>query len=178
MALTTCKECHAEISDAAEVCPRCGINRSRRILANGGEEILSPLAGVCCKECGVEFLAGCSVCPSCGTNLWEPENEGRLVFGNRTGMGAIGVGGQGKVGGHGKTVYLANQPFAAWKVPSWFAIHLPPGEYGISVTLFEGGAVGTGQRVSLRKGQTLRCTVHYVQRLGGLIRGKLELRPA
>ena len=51
MALIKCKECGAEISDAATACPKCGAPNVRRNV---------------CPDCGASYPENAQMCPNCG----------------------------------------------------------------------------------------------------------------
>jgi RNA polymerase subunit RPABC4/transcription elongation factor Spt4 len=62
MALITCAECNALISDKAKSCPKCGAPVSQKQTFN-------------CFECGAELQKGTEVCPNCGAEQPKAASE-------------------------------------------------------------------------------------------------------
>lgn len=64
MAMITCPECGAQISDKATACPKCG----------------SPIVvKKKCEECGAELPDGATKCPSCGAPVKANNNNGATI---------------------------------------------------------------------------------------------------
>jgi TM2 domain-containing membrane protein YozV/RNA polymerase subunit RPABC4/transcription elongation factor Spt4 len=53
-----CFSCGAAILKAAEICPKCGVNQSKRAQ--------SAMTEVHCPSCGQKILKAAEICPKCG----------------------------------------------------------------------------------------------------------------
>lgn len=67
MALTTCPECGAQVSDQASSCPKCGVPLSRVIK---------------CPECGNVVSDHDLTCPSCGFALKQINTTANRTYGD------------------------------------------------------------------------------------------------
>ena len=66
MALTKCKECGNEISDAAAFCPKCGAPNTPDLY---------------CSKCGTKLSRDLKFCTNCGEATFLVSNKDRIVAG-------------------------------------------------------------------------------------------------
>ena len=62
MALIKCPNCGGEISDKAEICPKCSF-------------VLKEPIKIVCSECGSEVPEGATSCPNCGNPIIAPKPD-------------------------------------------------------------------------------------------------------
>lgn len=67
MALIKCIECGNEISDKAEICPKCGAKTKKKF----------------CQHCGEQIDIDCIICPKCGKQVAElGGNDKNIIINN------------------------------------------------------------------------------------------------
>ena len=69
MALISCPNCGKQISEKAEVCPRCGYVIKKQEKSEELQEIMV------CEECGAELTSDMDVCPNCGCPIEKTNRE-------------------------------------------------------------------------------------------------------